>query len=264
MGGLLELYKITGDEKYRATATDLMDKCLDGRWYSPKGIMREQGGGDGGLFKGIYIRYITEWVVSGKLDAERQYRYAKYLVENAKSLYLASLIKPDWKVMPCWQSREERFNNEDNGGTNGDYHASIMLSGLFLLEGVDLMKREGILNDDYSVKNPAAGKPYRHYRLRFTDNQGGANLQLGSVSLYGENGGASVESVSASGREVAVTGGYGEIEVNGAEGLQIAVVTPSGIIAATTASAASVEHFQVSRGIYLVRVADTVSKVLVR
>ena len=61
-----------------------------------------------------------------------------------------------------------------------------------------------------------------------------------------------------------MTGGYGEIEVNGAEGLQIAVVTPSGIIAATTASAASVEHFQVSRGIYLVRVADTVSKVLVR
>lgn len=264
VGGLLELYKITGEEKYRTTATELMDKCLDGRWYSPKGIMREQGGGDGGLFKGIYIRYITEWVVSGKLDPERQYRYAKYLVENAKSLYIASLIKPDWKVMPCWQSREARFNNEDNGGTNGDYHASIMLSGLFLLEGVDLMKREGILNDDYSVKNPAIGKAYRHYRLRFTDNQGGANLQLGGVSLYGDNGGASVEGVAEPGREIAVTGGYGEIEVNGADGLQIAVVTPSGIIAATTASASASEHFQVRSGIYLVRVSDTVSKVLVK
>lgn len=186
VGGLMELYKITKDEKYRDIAVVLMDKCLDGRWYSPDGIMRESGSSDGGLFKGIYIRYIAEWVTSGLLDKERQYRYAKYLVENAKSLYLGALHKPDYTVMPNWKDRAAVVNGENNGGTNGDYHSSILLSGIFLFESVDLMRREGLLNDDYSVKNDNIGKPYTHYRVRFTDNKGGNDLQLGALSLYGK------------------------------------------------------------------------------
>lgn len=186
VGGLLELYKITGDEKYREVAVDLMDKSLDGRWFSPRGVMREQGPGDGGLFKGIYIRYITEWVVSGKLDAERQYRYAKYLVENAKSLYQAALIKPSYKIMASWMSRAATYNGSTNGASGEYYDSSILLSGLFLLEAVDLLRREGLLNDDYSVINPAIGKPYKYYRFRFTDNRGGTNLQLNGVRLYAD------------------------------------------------------------------------------
>lgn len=185
VGGLLELYKITKDEKYRETAVDLMDKSLDGRWFSPDGIMREQGDGDGGLFKGIYIRYITEWVLSGELDPERQYRYSKYLVENAKSLCLDALVKPLYKVMPCWKSRAAKYNGGNNGAPNGNYDSSILLSGIFLLEGVDRMRREGVINDDYTVPNPNIGKPYKYYRLRVTDNRGASNLAINGFQLYG-------------------------------------------------------------------------------
>ena len=268
VGGLLELFKITGDEKYREIAVDLMDKSLDSRWYSSHGIMREQGSSDGGLFKGIYVRYITEWVVSGCLDQERRYRYAKYLVENAKSLYLASLIKPEYKVMPCWQSRENTFKGENNGGQNGDYHASILLSGIFLFESVDLMRREGILYDDYSVRNDNIGKPFTRYRLLFTDNQGGNNLQLGAVSLYGDGVEASIEAVCVSDRQPVVEAGHGVISVsNVASGSRISAIAPDGHVAANVVASVDGVTFPVDSGLYLVRVSgkvDSVAKVFVK
>ena len=72
VGGLLELYKITGEEHYRTTATDLLDLLLFGKWYSPKGIMNERQNynqDDGGMFKGIFVRYLTQWLLSGRLDS---------------------------------------------------------------------------------------------------------------------------------------------------------------------------------------------------
>ena len=193
VGGLLELYRITGDNKYYDIAVDLMDKSMDSRWYSPDGIMREQGSSDGGLFKGIYIRYITAWVISGYLDPERQTRYASYLAENARSMYEAALHKPDMKVMPDWKTRADFSNGSNNGGTDGSYHSSIVLSGLFLCESMDMMRRARILDDDYSVRNPALERAYSHYKVNFTSNYGSNDLQLGGFALYGEDNSSAVE-----------------------------------------------------------------------
>lgn len=268
VGGLLELFKITGEEEYRDIAVDLMDKSLDGRWYSPNGIMREQGHSDGGLFKGIYIRYIAEWVASGLLDSERQFRYAKYLVENAKSLYLSSLIKPNFKVMPCWKSREDSYNGENNGGPNGDYHSSILLSGVFLFESVDMLRREGVLDDDYSVKNPNIGKPYKYYRLRVTDNTGGSTVQLGGMSLYGEVKGAGLGGVAAGKPAPVVSGGNGRIDVAGVLGdTDVEVFTPDGRLAASRRVSSGSCSFGLASGLYVVKVggcAPLTAKVLVK
>ena len=177
VGGLLGLYKATGDNKYYDIAVDLMDKSIDSRWYSPNGILCENGKGDGGLFKGIYIRYITEWILSGLLDEQREIRYANYLLENARSLYLSALLKPDLTIMANWQDRGE--------ATLDTYDSSVVLSGLFLLEGVDKLRRAGILKENYSVNNPSHGKPFRHYRLNVTANHGGNNVELNSFRLLG-------------------------------------------------------------------------------
>lgn len=186
VGGLLELYRITKDTKYYDIAVDLMDKSMDSRWYSPRGVMGESGKGDGGMFKGIYVRYITEWVRSGLLDEERQVRYATYLVENARSLYSAALLKPDMTIMANWQDRGEAKLNE--------YCSSVVLSGLFLIEAVDRLRREGILNDDYSVKNPNVGNAFKHYRLNVTANFNANTVQVGSFALLG-NEVSGIESV---------------------------------------------------------------------
>lgn len=159
-GGLLELYKATGRQEYYDRAVDLIDKSIDSRWYSPAGIMRESGKDDGGLFKGIFIRYITDWVLSGLLDSERRMRYAAYLVNNARSLYLGALVKPSMTIMANWQDRSEAHL--------ADYHASVVLSGLFLLESIERLREAGLLAADYSLVNPNRGKPYSRYRLKVT------------------------------------------------------------------------------------------------
>lgn len=180
VGGLLELYKITGEEHYRQTATDLMDLLLFGKWYSPKGIMNERQNynqDDGGLFKGIFIRYLAQWILSGKLDTEHQVRYTKWLLEQARSAELAALDKTWFIVNPYWT---QQYN------INNDVHdTSRQQTGLMLMEAVDELRRAGLLTDDYGLINPNAGKPYRYYRLVITETQNSGSIMLGAWKLFG-------------------------------------------------------------------------------
>ena len=180
VGGLLELYKITGEEHYRQTATELMDLLLFGKWYSPKGIMNERQNynqDDGGLFKGIFIRYLAQWILSGRLDTDHQVRYTKWLLDQARSAELAALDKTWWVVNPYW-TRQYDINN--------DVHdTSRQQTGLMLFEAVDELRRAGMLNDDYTLINPNADKPYRYYRLVITETQNSGSIMLGSWKLFG-------------------------------------------------------------------------------
>ena len=180
VGGLLELYRITGEEHYRQTATDLMDLLLFGKWYSPKGIMNERQNynqDDGGLFKGIFIRYLAQWILSGKLDTEHQVRYTKWLLEQARSAELAALDKTWFIVNPYWT---QQYN------INNDVHdTSRQQTGLMLMEAVDELRRAGLLTDDYGLINPNAGKPYRYYRLVITETQNSGSIMLGAWKLFG-------------------------------------------------------------------------------
>lgn len=261
VGGLMHLYDITKEQKYYDIATDLIDKTLSDRWYSPDGIMREQGSSDGGLFKGIYVRYICDWVRSGLLDSERQYRYAQFLMENARSMYMTSLKKPDYTVMPCWKSRESVYNGENNGGDNGSYHASILLSGMFLCEAADAMRRDGILDDNYAVKNVNIGKEFKNYRIVFSSNWGGNDLQLNKFTLDGEEAAASVGGISAAGNKAKVSVCNGSIIIESADALPVGVYAVTGERIAECTAPAKVDCV---KGFYIVKAGDYAAKVAVR
>lgn len=180
VGGLLELYKITGESHYLQTATDLIDLLLFGKWYSPKGIMNERQNynqDDGGMFKGIFVRYLTQWVLSGYLDEERQFRYTKWLLEQARSAELAAIEKTWFIINPYWTSQYNLVN---------DVHdTSRQQTGMMLMESIDELRRAGLLNDDYSLPNPNFGKPFRYYRLVITETQGSYDIMVGSWKLFG-------------------------------------------------------------------------------
>lgn len=180
VGGLLELYKITGEEHYRQTATELMDLLLFGKWYSPKGIMNERQNynqADGGLFKGIFIRYLTQWILSGKLDEERQFRYTRWLLDQARSAALAALNKTWFIVNPYWTGQ---YNIDSD-----EHDTSRQQTGLMLMEAVDELRRAGIIDENYAATSPYAGKPYRYYRLNITETQNSDNVMLGEFKLFG-------------------------------------------------------------------------------
>ena len=180
VGALLELYKITGETHYRQTATDLLDLLLFGKWYSPHGIMNERQNynqDDGGMFKGIFVRYLTQWIVSGKLDTEHQFRYARWLLEQARSAELAAINKTWFIINPYWN---QQYN------INTDVHdTSRQQTGMMLMESIDEMRRAGILNADYSLQNPNYGQPFRYYRLVITETQQSTDIMLSSFKLYG-------------------------------------------------------------------------------
>lgn len=189
VGGLLELYKITGEEHYRTTATDLLDLLLFGKWYSPKGIMNERQNynqDDGGMFKGIFVRYLTQWLLSGRLDSERQYRYTKWLLEQARAAELSAINKTWYIINPYWTHQY----NLDN-----DVHdTSRQQTGMMLMEAIDELRRAGLLQADYSLPNPHIGKPFRYYRLVITETQGSGTIMLGSWKLIGSTSPTSVTS----------------------------------------------------------------------
>ncbi len=257
VGGLLELYRITKEQKYYDIAVDLMDKSLFETWFSPDGIMRESGTGDGGMFKGIYIRYITNWVLSGFLDPERQYRYAQYLIENARSLYECALKRPELKIMPDWKHRSDRNEWGDNGGQDGKYFSSNLLSGLFLFESADMLRRAGLTDDNYRVITPAAGKPYRHYRINFIDNNGSSDLQVSGFALYNTVTAGIETPVTDETAHPQVIVENGSIHVAGDADTTVEVFSADGMLLhrATAADAA----VALPHGIYMVRTTSVTS-----
>jgi predicted alpha-1,6-mannanase (GH76 family) len=189
VGGLLELYKITGEEHYRTTATDLLDLLLFGKWYSPKGIINERQNynqDDGGMFKGIFVRYLTQWLLSGRLDSERQYRYTKWLLEQARAAELSAINKTWYIINPYWTHQYHLDN---------DVHdTSRQQTGMMLMEAIDELRRAGLLRADYSLPNPHIGKPFRYYRLVITETQGSGTIMLGSWKLIGSTSPTAVTS----------------------------------------------------------------------
>src|SRR5699024_12100137 len=62
LGTAVELYKITQDPIYlndsQKTANYTLTKCID----AANNVLRDEGLGDGGLFKGIFIRYLVQYL----------------------------------------------------------------------------------------------------------------------------------------------------------------------------------------------------------
>ena len=69
-------------------------------------ILKDEGNGDGGLFKGIFIRYFTNLIQQDRLDTGTKSRYIQFLEKNAETLWLEGTAKPsvffgtDWRQPP--------------------------------------------------------------------------------------------------------------------------------------------------------------------
>lgn len=89
IGGLVELYRATGDEKYLVEAKKIADAVLTSNMLSQRGILHEPCDlatgcdSDQAAFKGIFARNLAE--LNGVLDDRP---YSRYLARNAESAWL--------------------------------------------------------------------------------------------------------------------------------------------------------------------------------
>ncbi|MBE9583225.1 glycosyl hydrolase family 76 [Mucilaginibacter sp. JRF] len=123
VGAALELYHATNDAAYLNDAVRTAKAALASGDITPGGILKGEGQGDGGLFKGILIRYFTLLAQEEAVAAIDRNELVKFLKFNAETLYTNGIARPAHTISPDW-------NRKPSGTTD----LSTQLSGMMLIE----------------------------------------------------------------------------------------------------------------------------------
>lgn len=134
IGAGVELYHATEDKAYledaRQTAANLKDIFL-----SPAtGMLPSEGEGDGGLFKGVLVRYVGE-LIAADPDGREQKELIGMLEKNADSLWQYG--KAEDKAV---------FSNSWVQTPDAVVQLSTELSGIMLLEQMAVLEKNGQLH----------------------------------------------------------------------------------------------------------------------
>ena len=117
------MYKITGQDIYLNDAVRTADNAVDNVQFSPGGVLKDEG--NGSLFKGILVRYLTQLAEEGPTSAAAKAKYVNFLKFNAEILINRGTRRPGYVFSPNW-----------NGPPAGIVDGSTQLSGVMLMETV--------------------------------------------------------------------------------------------------------------------------------
>jgi len=134
IGAAVELYKMTGEKTYIEDAITAADYTINSMINANDSLLRREGSGDGGLFKGIFIRYFTQLIMSDGIGNDVRNRYIAFLKHNAETLWFEGANKEKVLFGPYWKTPPE-----DNTG-----HTEH-LSGCMLIEAMALLGKKGFL-----------------------------------------------------------------------------------------------------------------------
>lgn len=105
-GAAHELYLMTGQQSYLDVAVTAAHAAINHHLIAPGGVLRDEGQGDGGLFKGIMVRYLALLAVEPAVDWVDRKRFGDFIRFNAETAYRNALARPtmlighDWHVAP--------------------------------------------------------------------------------------------------------------------------------------------------------------------
>ena len=91
IGAAVELYKATHEARYLQDANKTFAATV-ARLANEQGVLKEGGKDDGGLFKGILVRYLGELV---RVDPAAHPQEFEFLQRQAESVW--AQLKPEWK-----------------------------------------------------------------------------------------------------------------------------------------------------------------------
>lgn len=131
IGAALELYKTTGETSYLNDAVKTADYIINDSQLLPGGILKDEGGGDGGLFKGILIRYLVLLAKESSVPQAKREKYIGVIGFNAKTLSEKGIRRPNMIIGSDW-------TKPSTSGTD----LSAQLSGLMLIEAAALFQAE--------------------------------------------------------------------------------------------------------------------------
>ncbi len=134
LGAAVELFRVSGDKKYLQEAYHTAETACQ-HFSSPAGILRAEGDGDGGLFKGIFVRYL------GQLIEEIPSRdFLNFLSDNASSLWVS-------------RNRDKNlFGQSWDKKTDDKISLSVHLSGIMLMEQMAFMEQKGFIENGVAME----------------------------------------------------------------------------------------------------------------
>ena len=128
LGAALELYKITGETSYINDAVKAADYTIGALINSTDNILKSEGDRDGGLFKGIFIRYFLQLILSDGISDNTRLRYITFLKNNGETLWLEGTNKEKVLFGTYWKTPP--------GNNTG---LTEQLSGCMLMEALALL-----------------------------------------------------------------------------------------------------------------------------
>lgn len=134
IGAALELYNITGEKVYLNDAIKAADYALNNNVNSNDRILQSEGTGDGGLFKGIFVRYFTQLILCPELEANTRTRYVRFMEHNATTLWNEGTYKQSVLFGSYWKTKP----SAETGLTE-------QLSGCMLMEAMALLKEKSVI-----------------------------------------------------------------------------------------------------------------------
>ena len=137
VGAAVELYGITNNSVYLNDAIKSADYTLYSLTQPNTQLLKDEGGGDGGLFKGIFVRYFTQLILLENLPENIRNRYVRFLEHNAEKLWTEGTDKNRVLFNSFWGIKPAQ---------NEEIDLTIQQSGAMLIEAAVLLQSEGFLN----------------------------------------------------------------------------------------------------------------------
>jgi predicted alpha-1,6-mannanase (GH76 family) len=131
IGAATELFDLTGDSLYLYDAIKAADYTLRSL-ITPNGLLKDEGNRDGGLFKGIFVRYLTRLTQHHALPPVNKKRYSEFLFNNANTLWNEGTNKKSLLYGSYWKTKP---------GETSDL--TVSLSGAMLMEAVAELEKKG-------------------------------------------------------------------------------------------------------------------------
>lgn len=135
IGAAVELFRLTNQSGYLNDAIQAANFTLSDNVLTnfTDNLLKDEGGGDGGLFKGVFVRYFTDLILTeGMLSSDKK-RYVNYLKHNAKTLWTSGTDKNYLLFGPYWKTAP--------GGTTD---LTIQLSGAMLIEMAAVLEENNL------------------------------------------------------------------------------------------------------------------------
>ena len=131
LGAAVQLYKITGDKTYLNDACKAADYTMTALINPDDNLLKSEGTGDGGLFKGIFIRNFAQLILSDGISDEVRQHYIDFLIHNGETLWKEGTNKEFALFGPYWKTPPD----ETTGLTP-------QLSGCMLMEALAMLQQK--------------------------------------------------------------------------------------------------------------------------